>query len=135
MTKDNEAKIINLQNFSDERGLLSVMTERNIGFEFSRVYFIKDVPKNTVRGDHAHVYTTQFLVCLSGECKIKINNGFKTTHVKLKDPKSGLLIPPMHWSEIVYNQKDTILLVLASHDYDPVDYIHDYDEFKNRITE
>jgi dTDP-4-dehydrorhamnose 3,5-epimerase-like enzyme len=122
-----------LKSFSDERGVLSVMTENNIGFKFSRIYFIKDVPENIIRGDHAHVYTKQFLVCLTGECEIKIDNGETIEYVKLKDSNSGLLVPPMNWCEITYKCKNTIMLVLASHDYDPDDYIHSYDKFKDRV--
>ena len=57
-----------------------------------------------------------------------------TEYIKLNNSDmSGLLVPPMNWCEITYKDENTILLVLASHDYDPNDYIHDYDEFKDRM--
>lgn len=126
--------LLDLQNYIDERGLLSVVTEDILGFKFPRVYFVKEVPENTVRGDHAHLYTTQFLACISGECDIMIDDGISKEYFVLKPLGPGLLVPPMHWGEIIYKKENTTLLVFASHKYDPEDYIHSYDEFKERIA-
>ena len=124
-------KLVNLQSFKDERGVLSVITEKMIGFCYTRMYFVKNVPIGTVRGSHAHLYTTQFLICLEGECLVKIDNGVSSKNYKLNDSKEGLLVPPMNWGNITYTKAGTVLLVLASHDYDRHDYITDYEEYKN----
>ena len=41
----------------------------------------------------------------------------------------GLLIAPMIWTRVLHITPDSALLVLASHPYEPGDYIRDYRRF------
>lgn len=41
----------------------------------------------------------------------------------------GLYIPPGIWAEQIYKTKDSALMVLCDRPYEPVDYIHDFDEY------
>jgi hypothetical protein len=43
-------------------------------------------------------------------------------------------VPPRIWSVQYKHSPDAKLLVLASHAYDPDDYIRDYDEFLTVVT-
>jgi hypothetical protein len=47
----------------------------------------------------------------------------------LDRPNLGLHLPPMTWGTQYKYSPDAVLLVFASHYYDPDDYIRDYDEF------
>ena len=51
----------------------------------------------------------------------------------LDDPAYALLIPPMVWAIQYKYTSNAVLLVLASDQYDPEDYIRDYDEFQALI--
>jgi hypothetical protein len=50
-------------------------------------------------------------------------------------PEIGVLVPPMVWAEASGHSADSGLLVLASHGYDPGDYIRDYTEFLSIMRE
>jgi hypothetical protein len=36
----------------------------------------------------------------------------------------------MIWDEQVYRSEDSVLLVISNTNYDPADYIHDFEQFK-----
>ena len=46
----------------------------------------------------------------------------------------GLYLPPKIWAAQFDYSADAALLVLASHAYDPRDYIRDYDEFLRAVA-
>jgi UDP-2-acetamido-3-amino-2,3-dideoxy-glucuronate N-acetyltransferase len=41
----------------------------------------------------------------------------------------GIYVPPLVWASQFRYTTDAVLLVLASHPYDPDDYIRDYETF------
>jgi UDP-2-acetamido-3-amino-2,3-dideoxy-glucuronate N-acetyltransferase len=41
----------------------------------------------------------------------------------------GVYLPPMVWRIHYRYSADAVLLVFASHHYDPADYIREYDDF------
>ena len=49
--------------------------------------------------------------------------------VLLDTPEKGLYIGPYIWREMFDFSPGAVLLVLASHYYDPADYIRDYSEY------
>ena len=114
----------------DIRGNLSA---REIGkgmpFPPRRYFVITDVPNDKVRGEHAHRKLKQFLVCLRGRCSVVVDDGRNREEIVLDSPQAGLYVPPMVWAVQYKYSTDAVLLVLASAEYDPADYIRDYDEF------
>ncbi|MEY4573390.1 MAG: hypothetical protein RLZ10_2680, partial [Bacteroidota bacterium] len=48
------------------------------------------------------------------------------------DPKKGLYLPPFVWRDIQFSH-NSVLLCLASLEYDERDYLRDYKEFKASI--
>jgi len=87
------------------------------------------VPTRDVRGEHAHRECHQFLICVSGNCSIVADDAKNRTEVLLDKPNLGVYLPPGVWSVQYKYSSDAILLVFASHFYDPADYIRDYSEF------
>ena len=130
MSSINDIKLIKVPHYIDNRGILTVLSEDILGFNYKRTYFIKSVPTGLIRGEHAHIYTSQFLICISGECEVEIDDGHDSKVYNLNMSDFGILIPPGIWGKIKYKEENTVLLVLASHEYDPKDYLHDYEEFK-----
>tara|TARA_B110000003_G_C16635916_1_gene528414 strand:- start:1324 stop:1680 length:357 start_codon:yes stop_codon:yes gene_type:complete len=115
------AKILNFKTHSDSRGCLTVI-EKIIPFEIKRIFYIYNVD-DSQRGFHKHKSTIQLAVCVKGSCDIIVDNINKNRFI-LDDPGKGLLIDPedYHWME---NFSDgTVLLVMASEEFDNNDYIH-----------
>jgi dTDP-4-dehydrorhamnose 3,5-epimerase-like enzyme len=123
-------KIINFKSLGDERGeLVALESNKNIPFEFKRAYYIFNTQKAVARGFHAHKELQQVAVCVSGSCRIVIDNGINKESILLSSPLKGLLIDKMQWREMYEFSDDCVLLVFASAHYDESDYIRDYDDF------
>lgn len=127
-------KIINLKNISDERGsLVAVEANKDIPFDIKRIYYIYNNKADLRRGFHSHKKLKQLLICVSGSCRIHLDDGTTTEEVLLDDPSKGLVIESNIWREMYNFSKDAVLLVLASEHYDESDYIRNYDEFINFV--
>ena len=128
------SKLYNFSSNGDERGSL-VVIDKNCGlpFQLKRVYYIFGTQQGISRGHHAHKKLHQIAVCLSGSCRILIDNGKDRESIILKSPKTGIDLPPMLWHEMHDFSNDCILLVLASDNYDEKDYIRNYEDFMEKI--
>lgn len=113
------ADLIEIPTHSDSRGNLSVI-ESILPFDIKRVYYIYD--SVLPRGDHAHKYSSTFLVALTGKVSIKIANGSGSNMYELETPEKGLLLHPGDRINFECGEK-AILLCLSSHLYDENDYI------------
>ena len=58
-----------------------------------------------------------------------VSDGDSEAEIELNSPNVGLYIPPMIWGVQHKYTNDAVLLVFASHIYDPKDYIRDFNEF------
>ena len=121
--------------FSDLRGRLTAgeMPTEAIPFTPKRWFLVYDVPSREVRGEHAHRVCHQFLVCVHGRVNVAVDDGERRAEVVLEDPTVGIYVPPRIWGSQFRYEKDAVLLVLASHPYDPDDYIRDYDAFLQEV--
>ena len=124
---------VNIHNFpvmDDIRGKLTVGEfERDIPFRPKRYFMVFDVPSRETRGEHAHRECHQFLICIRGSCVAVADDGKVREEIRLDRCNRGLHLPPMVWGTQFQYSSDAILLVFASHHYDPDDYIRDYTEF------
>lgn len=121
--------IYELNKIGDEGFLSIAEANKNIPFNFKRVYYIYDVIDNAVRGKHAHKKTKQILFCVRGSIKIILDNGKEKEEIILDNPNQGLLLDTMMWHEMHDFTKETMLLVLASEYYEESDYIRNYETF------
>lgn len=94
-----------------------------------RYFLTFQVPSQQTRGEHAHRTCAQFLVCVHGSCKVSADDGVSTEEFVLDRPTLGLYVPSMIWTSTYAHSPDSVLMVLASHAYDPEDYICDYPAF------
>mgnify|MGYP004448768345 FL=1 len=114
----------------DERGSLVVAESNiNVPFAIERIYYIFNTQKDTPRGFHAHYDLKQVAICLSGSCRMLLDNGQRKDEVWLDSSTKGLVIDKRVWHEMHEFSEDCILLVLASAHYSEADYIRDYDKF------
>lgn len=116
------------------RDLRGNLVAREVGkglpFEPVRFFVIINVPTKELRGSHAHKKCHQLLICLRGSVKCLVDDGTNRAEHLLDSPEAALHLAPMTWGSQYHYTNDAILLVLASHPYDPEDYIRDYNEFQ-----
>lgn len=117
------SKLIELDTFSDQRGSLTVI-EKILPFDIKRVFYIYNL-NNQKRGAHRHHETIQAVICVSGGCKIYCQNKDREFTITLDNPTKCLIIQPEDWHEMFDFEPNTVLLVLASHEFNEADYIFD----------
>jgi len=126
---------IDLPPLGDDRGsLVAVEGGQTIPFDIKRVYYLFGTVEGVARGFHAHKALKQVAVCVTGKCKMLLDNGVEKTEVWLDSPTNGLIIEDMVWHEMHYFSSDCVLLLLASEHYDEADYIRDYESFIKAIN-
>ncbi|MFD2442779.1 sugar 3,4-ketoisomerase [Bacillus sp. CGMCC 1.16607] len=114
----------------DQRGSLVALEQfKNIPFEIKRVYYIYGNKHKKARGFHAHYDLQQVLICVSGSCKVIVDNGKDRKEYKLDKPNQGLIVDRYIWREMYDFSDDCVLFVLASDYYDENDYIRNYEEY------
>lgn len=129
MTID-DCKVIQLPKFLDARGNLSfVQNATHIPFEIKRVYWVYDVPGGECRGGHAYVRNEEFIIALSGAMDVVVDDGEQKKTFSLNRSYFGLYIPKGLWREMNNFSTNSVALELASTEYDPLDYVMDYDVF------
>ena len=123
-------KLYRLPQFADLRGSMVVGEfDAQLPFQPKRFMVLHAVPTRQVRGEHAFKQTHQFIVCLQGQCALVVDDGQSRREVRLSEMHVGVHIPPMVWSVQYKFSQDALVLVLASREYDPADYVRDYDAF------
>ena len=123
-------KLIEFPTLGDERGSLIVVEgNKNIPFEVKRVYYIFGTKSGVSRGFHAHKELEQIAVCVSGQCRMIMDDGKNKEEVWLDRPNKAIQIGKMVWHEMHDFSSDCVLLVLASDHYDESDYIRVYENF------
>ena len=129
-----ELKTYRFRSNGDDRGQLVALEElKNIPFDIKRVYYIYNTIAGVTRGKHAHRKLQQILICVSGSCRIRLDDGYEKKEILLDDPTLGLYISNDTWREMYDFTPDAVLLVLASEYYNTDDYIRDYDEFLKTV--
>lgn len=133
---ENKAEIINLPKFLDARGNLSFIEQlKHIPFEIKRTYWIYDVPGGEARGGHAYKENQEFIVALSGSFDVILDDGKRKKTYSLNRSYYGLYVPKGIWREMNNFSTNSLALVLSSTEYNPEDYIFDYELFKSLCNE
>ena len=128
-------KTIDFPPLGDERGsLVALEAHKTVPFDVKRVYYIFGTKSGVSRGFHAHRALQQVSVCVTGKCRMVLDDGQRREEVWLDSPTKGLLIGDLVWREMHDFSPDCVLLVLASEFYDETDYIRSYDEFKRVVA-
>jgi UDP-2-acetamido-3-amino-2,3-dideoxy-glucuronate N-acetyltransferase len=127
-------KLFTMPRVEDLRGTLSFGEyDKHLPFVPKRYFLVFQVTSQEIRGEHAHRFLHQILICVTGSCSVACDDGQNRGQTVLDSPDKALYIPPMVWATQYNFSHDAVLLVLASEAYDPDDYIRDYDEFLDLI--
>jgi hypothetical protein len=125
-----DCNIIYLPKIENRSGNITpIHNDIEIPFTIKRLFYLYDIPGGESRGAHAHKECHQFLVAASGSFEILLDDGKSKRLVQLNRPYMGLHIPPGIWASELNFSSGSICLVLASHIYNELDYIRDYNEF------
>lgn len=123
-------RFINFRKVADDRGsLIAIEGNRTVPFDIRRIYYLTDLKAEVPRGFHAHRSLQQVAVCITGKCRIVLDNGREREEAWLDSADKGLFINNMVWREMHDFSHDCVLVVLASEYYSETDYIRDYAEF------
>lgn len=134
MNDINVPAIIDLPKFLDPRGNLSfIESENQIPFIIARTYWIYDVPGGEIRGGHAYKTLQEFIVALSGSFDVVLHDGIKEQRFHLNRSYYGLYVPKMYWRSMENFSTNSVAVVLADKAYDKLEYIRDFDVFKNSV--
>ena len=127
----NLSKWLDFPPLGDDRGsLVALEANETIPFDIKRVYYLFGTKQDVTRGLHAHLALKQVMLCVTGSCKILLDDGVTKESVVLDSPIKGLLVESLIWREMKDFSSDCVLLVIASEHYDESDYIRDYEKFK-----
>jgi len=130
----NLLKFVDFPALGDDRGsLVALEANQTVPFDIQRVYYIFGTKVGVARGFHAHKDLKQVVVCVTGKCRMILDNGKEKVETWLDSPTKGLLIDGLVWREMHDFSEDCVLLVLASEHYDENDYIRDYDSFLKQV--
>lgn len=138
MTEDTAVpavKLIHLPVAREARGSL-IFGEYGTHLPFipRRFFVVFDVPAGERRGEHAHRQVSQALIGINGTVIVTVDDGQRRDEIILDDPARALLLPPRVWAAQIFSA-GAILLVLCSENYDGEEYIRDYDEFIELVSE
>ena len=130
----SDCRVISFNSKLDDRGNLTIIESlKDIPFHIKRIYYLNEVPENSVRGGHAHKDLHQVIIALAGSFEVLFDDGVSKKLVHLYDPNQGFYVAPMIWRDIKNFSEGSICLVLASEYFDESDYYRDYDEFIKQI--
>lgn len=128
-------KIIEFPPLGDERGsLVALEANKTVPFDIKRVYYLFGTKEGVSRGFHAHKVLKQVAVCVTGKCRMLLDNGKEKAEVWLDSSTKGITIDSMVWREMHDFSPECVLLVLASEHYDEADYIRNYDDFIQEVN-
>lgn len=117
----------NFKTNEDSRGKLLPVDFSKLPFVPKRMFLTFGVPDGQVRGKHASKVNRQILFCTGGEIHaVFVRRG--VSERKILKRGDYYFVDNMTWNELTfYNQAS--LVSLCSEEYDPLDYITDYQEF------
>lgn len=130
MALKDKCYLIDFQEFGDDRGkLVAIEGSKTIPFDIKRIFYIYGAESTAVRGQHANKESNFVLINISGKCKVKLFDGVEEIIMVLDKPNIGLYIPKMIWKDMYDFSEDSILLCLASKNYDENEYIKDLEKY------
>lgn len=114
--------------YTDDRGNLIPLQFNELKFIPKRIFTVSDVPKDSIRGEHAHYETIQYLWCVKGKILVSLDDG-KNIKEEILNPGQGIYIDNFVWDYQKFLTGDDVIVVLASTYYDINDYIINKETF------
>lgn len=123
---------VNLQRNINEDGELIIFEgNKEIPFDIKRMFYIKNVKLNEVRGKHANKRSSFIMICVTGSVKIRVSDGKRDEIIELDETSEGLYIPKMIWKDMYDFSSNCVLMILSDEYYDDSEYIRDFGVYKH----
>jgi len=117
----------------EDGSFLSAFSLRDIPFEVQRVFLVSSSDNEICqRGAHAHYKGRQLLVCVSGKIEINYENRESKGTLQL-NPGESYNHPNLEWLDVVFKEKNSLLLSFCSDEFNEEDYIREYRLFQDVI--
>lgn len=122
----SQCKSLHIQRpIGEKLGDLSVLDDHQSSFR--RFFWVNNVPKYGLRGQHAHKECVETIVSISGKVDLLLID--RTGHMDfLTLGSSAIVLPPRVWIVLRFHSVTSCVLVGCSHYYEPDDYIFDFSE-------
>ena len=121
-------------NIVEESGSLGVIELGDqLDFAVKRVFFLRNLKQDTVRGMHAHKELKQIIVCLNGSFTIDLDNGLECRSVDMKADEKCLYVDGKVWREMSNFSKHAVMMVLCDREYRYDEVVRDYTLFKENL--
>jgi hypothetical protein len=108
------ATFLHLQTIENQKGKLTVF-EKLLPGGIKRVFYVYD-NQDPIKGKHQ--ISTHALTCVSGSCKVLVNDGTNKEVFLLDSPEKCLILNPEEWREIYDFEQKTILLFMSNQNDD-----------------
>ncbi|MBR0599534.1 sugar 3,4-ketoisomerase [Sinanaerobacter chloroacetimidivorans] len=119
-----------LTELGDNRGGLIVLnSEGEIPFRIKRVFYIYKTQYGSIRGNHSNIDSSFVMISVNGSCIVEVDDGFQRTTYKLDSPTKALYIEKGLWKTMKDFSDDNVLLVFSDNEYNPNEYINNYDDY------
>jgi WxcM-like, C-terminal len=121
--------LVELPRYSRDGGEVVVaQVASQVAFPIKRVFTVT-APRDALRGDHAHIRCTQFMLCVHGAVEIVCDDGRDKRTFHLDRSNLALCVPPTIWNNIFFRQDKAVVMVLCDQPFEEDDYLRDYSEF------
>ncbi len=125
MGEDGQPRLVPIQSYSDDRGILSVLDAPSLPFACQRLYWISEPAVGAVRGNHGHHRLEQVILALQGKFTLEVWNKAQSAAFEMTCGGPGVYVPPGWFRRLSNFDTGTVALVAASLPYDPSDYFAD----------
>lgn len=111
-------RVVPYETVFEDTGELGVLEYgKEIDFLVKRVFYLRGIKENAIRGRHSHKELKQLIVCLNGEFTIELDNGREKYITKMRPGKTCLYIDGRVWREMKEFTKETVVMVLCDREY------------------
>ena len=114
-------RILDLESFRDDRGVLTPLTFGDFGFSAARAFVVR-APRGAVRGGHGHRRVRQVLFCASGAIEVEVRHEGAHARLTLDERHPAALLEAGIWAQQTYVGVDSTLIVFADGPYDSAEY-------------
>jgi hypothetical protein len=134
--KTNELawKTVDFPNLTEPTGTLGVIEfGEQIDFEIKRVFFLRDVSNDSIRGAHSHKSLKQLIVCLHGSFSLMLDTGLEVETILMTPDTPAIYVDGRVWREMHHFSDSSVMLVLCDREYRFDEVVRNYDYFKQNL--
>ena len=123
--------LIDIHTSRNKTGSISnIELDNDLPFTCKNVFYVYNIDKNVIHGNHAHKRCKEAIIVLNGKCKFILDDCISENAYIIGSPQKCLIVQAGTWLTYEPLTDNCLLLVCASETYADDEYIRDYIEFK-----